>query len=434
MPVSTTGHAPPPDPSARNPIRAGLGVLGAAIVAMALTGPGQTIGVSVFIDHFVEDLSITRPQVSTAYLIGTLCASLLMPRIGKAIDQVGVRRSQIVIGLVFAAAIANMSLVMGLISLTIGFFGIRLLGQGSLSLVAGLSVSLRFTEGRGTALGIHSTVSAGLLATAPILLAAAIAAFGWRGAWIAAAIAVGVTVPSLAIFTLRSMPASSAKASEAEAAQGVGQIRQFNRAEALKTRAFWILAAVSAAAGMLTTALNFHQIDLLGDVGLSSTVAATLFLPQVIGSSIAGVSVGALTDRVGTRFLPTLGAGLLVAAHLLAATAAPGVRVVIYAIVLGSAAGAINTVTNALLPLWFGTRHLGSIQGTLRVLNAGASAIGPVTLALLQAQFGSYPPAILVVSGLALAAMLFSLTRPFPSGGSESHSTEDVADLSEPML
>ena len=417
---------PSQDDKARSPSkRGGAGVLAGAIMAMALTGPGQTIGVSVFIDHFVEDLSISRPQVSTAYLIGTLCASLLLPRVGRAIDRIGVRRSQIVIGLIFAAAIANMSLVMGLVSLTIGFFGIRLLGQGSLSLVAGLSVSLRFIEGRGTALGIHSTVSAGLLAISPILLAWAIAAFGWRGAWVAAAVAVAVLVPMLAIVSLGSVPASSEEASKA-AAKNSPATRQFDRHEAMRTRGFWILAAVSSAAGMLTTALNFHQIDLLGDVGISSTVAATLFLPQVIGSSLAGITVGAATDRIGTRFLPALGAGLLVSAHLLAATAAPGLRVVIYAIALGSAGGAIHTASNALLPLWFGTRNLGSIQGTLRVLNAGASAVGPVALALLQARFGSYPPAILVIALVAVVSFVFALSRPFPKGTS---SAQDGADL-----
>ena len=416
-----------------NPIRAGLGVLAAAVAAMALTGPGQTIGVSVFIDHFVDDLSISRAQVSTAYLIGTLCASLLLPQVGRAIDRVGVRKSQIVIGLLFAGAIANMSLVMGLVTLTIGFFGIRFLGQGSLSLVAGISVSLRFTEGRGTALGIHSTLSAALLATMPVMLAAAISAFGWRGAWLAAAVVVAVAVPSLAIFGLRSMPSSSAEASKAEAAQSPTTVRQFDRSEALRTRAFWIVATVSASAGMLGTALNFHQIDLLGDVGLSTTAAATLFLPQVIGSSIAGITVGAVIDRVGTRFLPALGAALLVVAHLLAASAAPGLRVIIYATVLGAAGGSINTTTNALLPLWFGTRHLGSIQGTLRVTNAAASAVGPVTLALLQARFNSYPPAILLISSIAVAAMLFAFTRPFPDGYPKGESTQDRADFAEPV-
>ena len=75
----------------------GLGVLGAAIVAMFLTGPGQTIGVSVFIDEIVTALDITRAQVSTAYLIGTLSASLLLPIVGRQIDRFGVQRSQIVI-------------------------------------------------------------------------------------------------------------------------------------------------------------------------------------------------------------------------------------------------------------------------------------------------------------------------------------------------
>ena len=414
-------------------MRAGLGVLTAAVIAMALTGPGQTIGVSVFIDHFVDDLSISRAQVSTAYLIGTLCASLLMPRVGQAIDQIGVRKSQIVIGLLFAGAIANMSLVMGIITLTIGFFGIRLLGQGSLSLVSGLSVSLRFSERRGTALGIHSTASAALLAVAPILLAAAIAVFGWRGAWLAAAVVVAIAVPTLAIFGLRTMPTSSAEASQLEEALNPSITRQFDRSEAIRTRAFWIIGLVSASAGMLGTALNFHQIDLLGDVGISTTAAAALFLPQVIGSSVAGLTVGPLIDRVGTRFLPALGAALLVAAHLLAASAAPGLRVIIYAIVLGSAGGSINTATNALLPLWFGTRHLGSIQGTLRVMNAGASAIGPVALALLQAQLGSYPPAILLLSSLAVAALLFSLSRPFPGGDPSDDSTQDSADLTKSL-
>lgn len=410
-------------PSRGGQLRSGIGVLAAAIVAMAMTGPGQTIGVSVFIDHFVEDLSISRPQVSTAYLIGTLCASLLLPRIGRAIDRIGVRKSQIVIGLIFAGAIANMSVVMSLTTLTIGFFGIRLLGQGSLSLVSGMSVALRFSEARGTALGLHTTISSGLLATVPIGLAAAISLLGWRGAWLAVAAVVAVVVPGLAMTSLRSMPTSSAEAAKADTSS-LGA-RQYDRQEALRTRAFWILAAVSGAAGMLTTALNFHQIDLLGDVGLSTTAAATLFLPQVVGSSIAGLSVGAITDRIGSRFLPAAGAGLLVSAHLLAATAAPGARVVIYAIVLGSASGAINTTTNALLPLWFGTKNLGSIQGTLRVLNAGSSALGPVALALLQGQLGSYPPAVLAISTIAATAMMLALTRPFP------RSAQDGANLAE---
>lgn len=422
----------------------GLGVLAAAIVAMFLTGPGQTIGVSVFIDEFVTALDITRAQVSTAYLIGTLSASLLLPIVGRQIDRFGVQRSQIVIGLVFGLALLNISFVAGIVTLTIGFFGIRLMGQGSLSLVAGVTVSLRFTKSRGTALGIFTTVAAGLLALMPVFLATAIGWVGWRDAWRLAGLVVAIVVPLLAFVALRDMP-SSATAASAKSSASTDQSlndsasdevavdaepvgRSVDRNEAIRTRGFWIIAAATAASGMLATALTFHQIDVLGDIGLSKEEAAAMFLPQVVGSSIAGLSVGAAADRIGVRFLPALAGTLLVVAHLLASAVSPGVMVFAYAVVLGAAGGATNTMASTLVPLWFGTEHLGSIQGTLRVMNSGSSALGPVALALLESRLGSYPPAILVLACLAVASTLFALLPPFGGAPAPALATDERAE------
>ena len=163
---------------------------------------------------------------------------------------------------------------------------------------------------------------------------------------------------------------------------------------------------------MLSTALNFHQIDLLTSAGLSTAAAAALFLPQVIGSSIAGFGFGVLVDRFGGRFLPAVAAMLLAVAHLLAATVAPGIVVFVYAISLGAAGGAIRTVTSALIPAWFGTGELGSIQGALTTMSVGFSAIGPLTLAFLEANTGSYATSVLILATIPVAAALFSLTGP----------------------
>lgn len=43
-----------------------------ASIALALTGPGQTFGVSVFVNPMIEELGISRTQMSASYLIGTL--------------------------------------------------------------------------------------------------------------------------------------------------------------------------------------------------------------------------------------------------------------------------------------------------------------------------------------------------------------------------
>jgi len=385
-----------------------------AILTAALTGPGQTIGVSVFIDHFVDDLGLSRPEVSGAYLVGTLTGSLFLPSVGRFIDRRGVRISQIIIGVLFAAALVNMSTVGGLVTLAIGFTGIRLLGQGSLSLISTVTVSLRFPNNRGTALGLFSTVSGALMALTPLALAATIAAVGWRDAWLVAALVIALTVVPIAWFGLAPMPTTSTDLRTQPTVDANARARtSFDRAGALKTRGFWILAAISGSAGMLSTALNFHQIDLLGEAGLSKDAAAAMFLPQVLGSTIAGLGFGYMADRLGSRYLPALSMAMLATAHVLAAVASPGFTVITYAIVLGAAGGATRTVSATLLPEWFGTTHLGSIQGTLTLLNVGASALGPVTLAVAQGKLGSYPPAILGLALIPVTALLFSLTRPF---------------------
>lgn len=391
-------------------------VLGLATLTAALTGPGQTIGVSVFIDHFVADLGLSRSAVSTAYLVGTLAGAAALPTVGRFVDRRGVRVTQIGIGAMFALALVNMSFVNGLLWLAIGFAGIRFFGQGSLSLVSTVTVQLRFVRRRGTAIGIFTTVSAALMAVVPVMLALVIDRVGWRSTWLVAAAVVAATVVPIAWFGLRDLPRGNVAvpglAQPGEALPDSPAARDPDRGAAMRTKAFWMLAAVTGSAGMLSTALNFHQIDLLGEAGLSETAAAAVFVPQVIGSTIAGLSIGYLSDRIGTRYLPAAGMVLLIASQLLGAIAAPGVIVIVYAVVLGAMAGSVRTATATLLPTWFGTGHLGSIQGALTLFNVASTAIGPVVLTVVEEWMGSYPPALVVLAVIPLAALVFSLGAP----------------------
>lgn len=384
-------------------------VLVFATIASTLTGPGQTLGVSVFIDSFVDDLSLSRPQVSGAYLVGTLLGASLLPRVGRLIDHWGVRIAQVVIGAMFALALVNMAFVDGLIWLAVGFLGIRFLGQGSLSLVSTVTVSIRFVRNRGTALGLFAMGSAAGIALVPVALAVAINMFGWRTAWVIAAAVVASVVVPLAWFGLRGLPTGSRAMGQSPTT--TAHDGSFDRSEAMRTRSFWILAAITGSAGMLSTALVFHQIDLLGEAGISETAAAALFIPQVLGSTIAGLGFGFLADRYGTRFLPAMGMALLIASMWLAAVASPGWVAVTYAVVLGAMGGGIRTLAATLLPTWFGTAHLGSIQGSLTFFNVGATAIGPVVLAVTQSWLGAYPPAVMLLSLIPAAALVFSLGR-----------------------
>jgi MFS family permease len=127
-----------------------------ASVALALTGPGQTVGISVFVNPMIEELGISRTEMSTAYLIGTLVGALALPWIGQAVDRFGVRRIMALVGALFGLMLIGMSLVTNIVGLTAGFVGIRMMGQGALSLVATTAVALWFTRKRGLAMGIVS--------------------------------------------------------------------------------------------------------------------------------------------------------------------------------------------------------------------------------------------------------------------------------------
>lgn len=400
-------------------------MLALAVLSLTLTGPGQTIGVAVFTDHFVDDLGLSRSEVSTAYLIGTLVGAAVLPWVGRAIDRRGVRLAQMVIAVAFATALFGMSLVDGFVALAIGFTGIRFLGQGALTLVATVTVSVRFVRNRGTALGIFNTATGALMALVPVVVAVIIDAVGWRTAWRVLAVVVLLIVTPIAAFGYRNLPRGSAATTPADSAAGTSSTAggsddlasdglapdhlAFERGEAVRTPQFWMLAVTNGTAGMLVTGLNFHQIDLLGRAGLSATAAAALFIPQMVGSTAAGLIVGTAADRLGTRYIPALSMGLLTAAHLLAALVGPGALVLAYSVVLGATGAALRTGTSTMVPDWYGVKNLGAIQGSLNLFTVGGSALGPVALAVVEGRFGSYPPAVLTLSLFSVAAAVFAL-------------------------
>lgn len=391
-----------------------------AAITGAMTGPGQTIGVSVFVDHFIADLGISRSEVSTAYLIGTLAAALGLPLIGRRIDAIGVRRSMTLIAAAFGIALVGMAGVQGLVTLVIGFFAIRFFGQGALSLASTLAVTHWFDRNRGLALGIMATAMGIMMSLVPVALNVAIEAYSWRTAWILSAVAVWIVVIPIARFRLIDRPSDVGQHPDGADPDLDGDSVAIvepstTRSAALRTSRFWILAAASSAVGLLSTALNFHQISMLGAAGLSATQAAAMFLPQVIGAALSGVLFGYLADRLTGRSLIPMVMGLLGASLLLTMTLSPGTAVVAYAITLGAAGGASRTVTSTLLPRWFGVGHIGSIQGTATLINVASTALGPVLFSLARDATGSYGIAAAWFALIPLAvALVASTMRPVP--------------------
>ena len=400
---------------------AGWRILALATLVMGLTGPGQTIGVSVFIDHFADSLGLTKNQISAGYAIGTLCGSLTLPTVGRLIDRYGVRRAMFTIATLFALGLAYMSGVQGLVMLTIGFFFIRMLGQGSLSLVSSVTISLWFDRRRGFALGIAMTISSSIMALVPVALSFAIDQVGWRDTWLLAAVTIAVVVVPISWFGIIDRPSAIGQLPDGapppeDEDEPVAEEWGVERSEALRTRAFWILALATSLTSMLGTALNFHQIALLGESGFTETEAAIMFLPQVIGTFIGSPGMGVVVDKVGTRYAPAATLIGLAATLMLAGSVSSTAGVIVYATWFGLQAGTVRTLGAALIPKWFGTRHLGSIQGAMTFLGVLASAAGPIAFSLTESATGSFRNAATLWAMAPIVAAAFALSkRPVPA-------------------
>ena len=390
-----------------------------ATITGAFTGPGQTIGVSVFVDPMIADLNLTRSQVSLAYLIGTLVGAAALLPVGRWIDRVGSRRAMTWIGLAFGFGLVAMSGVRGFVTLAIGFTLIRWLGQGSLGLVSVVSITHWFERRRGAVFGVSFTAVSALMALTPIFLGLAIEAYDWRTAWLIAAVAVWLVVIPIARFGIVDRPADVGQYPDGDDAPTASSARartaaSRSRREALGEVRFWLLNLAVAVTAMLVTALNFHQISILGEEGFTATEAATMFLPQVVGAIVAGLVVGALADLVQARFLVATSMAILVCSLLLVGFIQPGWQVVLYAVMLGASAGAQRPLVATLLPRWYGAVHIGAIQGVSTLIGVAASAVGPVALALVSTWLGGYTEAaqLLAVMPFMIGLASLAISKP----------------------
>ncbi|WP_367667007.1 MFS transporter [Streptomyces sp. DG2A-72] len=133
-----------------------------------------------------------------------------MPLVGRAIDRYGPRRVIAAVGAAFGAILISLSFVTGIVGLTAGFVGVRMAGQGALSLVATTTVAYWFDKRRGLALGITSAVGTAGISLAPLLVERLVSAYGWRQSWAIEGVAVWlIVIPSHSSASATSPPTSA---------------------------------------------------------------------------------------------------------------------------------------------------------------------------------------------------------------------------------
>jgi MFS family permease len=397
--------------------RYGWIILAAGTFGSFMTSPGQTAGVSVFFDSLTVDLNVSRTWASLAYAVGTLAGILPAPAIGHWIDRRGPRLAGTIIAGALALACTFMATVHSGIMLVVGFALLRGTAIGGLSLVSQQVVNLWFVQRRGIAAAAASLGLAAGSMIFPQLINTLISLYNWRGAYLALALLVALTILPVAAALFRGRPESFGLRTDAGLAPNAQQVRDepsFTRQDALRTGVFWLLCAAGFLTNAIGTALLLNHFSIMHAAGIARADALQILSLLAGVQAGATLSSGAVVDHFEPRRLVPLAMFMLAAACALPAFGS-GIGVsCLYALCLGGAYGSQQAIGAAGYAQYFGRDHLGAIRGASFVFGTSGAAFGPLPFAASVEWTGSYSAVLIGCCGLCLAcgASAFIVRRP----------------------
>lgn len=377
---------------------------------------------SIFIDYYIDEFGFSRSMVSGLYSTATLVAGFTLFLVGRMVDRFGQRLMMISVGVGLALALFWNSAIMGPVMMFVGFFLIRLLGQGSMTLVPNTLVPQWFIKKRGRALSVMAVGTFASSALFPPLNAWLIESFGWRMAWGVLGVSILVVFVPLAFLLVRNQPSDvgarpdgvpERKPGEEEISGEISEV-SWTLKQAMQTRTFWFILFCVMVPALVNTAVTFHIVSIMDMKGLGVGIAATILTVMAVVGFPTTFLTGYLADRFSIHYVLAITFfGHIVTLVLLFFTDSV-VLAFSFAVVWGMVNGFERIALNIVWPNYFGRMHLGSIKGLAQTVMVIGSALGPLPFGVFYDLFGGYQEAIVVILIFPVAATVLALLSPKP--------------------
>lgn len=347
---------------------------------------GQTFFIGIFGAELRGDFDLGSGGFGLVYSLATLASAGALVWLGHLIDRADLRVYTGLTCLAYIGACFFMAFVPTLpILLFVGFFLLRLTGQGLMSHIGVTAMGRQFDAGRGTAVSIASLGFPAAEAVFPPLGVAVMALVGWRNTWLVIGIALAAILVPLALWLLRGhADRERRRRDELENAEHETDSRSWPMHAVLRDIHFYRVLPAVLLTPFTVTGLFFHQAELTAHKGWSLGWFATAFIVYAIASTAGTLGSGPLIDRFSAArllpfFLLPLAAGLIALAVGDAAWIAMA-----FMAGAGLTAGTGLTLLGALWAELYGVLHLGSIRSFVWALVVFASAIAPALFGWLM--------------------------------------------------
>lgn len=420
--------------SARHRWFPGYTVAAVATVGLFATGPGQTFVVSQFNTPIRESLGIEPLALNSAYTLATVLAGFPLVMVGAWTDRLGVRRMLALIALLFGLGCFAFAAAQDIVTLFVGFFLLRFLGQGSLGLVSQHAVAMWFHRRLGRVHGVKLVVAFLAWAMAPQAALALTEAVGWRWTYAVFGAAVWLMVIPLALLFVRDRPEDlglrmdndredelvDAEPDPVGAGPTPTEARSrvepaFTLREAMRTGAYWALAAAVFVPPLVGTAFLFDVQPILARRGMDASDAAAVVSVWSVTAAVMSLPAGMVTDRL--RAGPIIAAGMvsiIMSSFLLwrASTVWEGaLSLALY----GVGQSLVMACGSAAIARYFGRAHHGAIRSSVTRLAVIGTGIGPLITGLSEHLTGGYGLAMAVCAGMCVPVALAGLWMHAPA-------------------
>ena len=386
-------------------------VVAAAFVVM-LVGFGSAYTFAAFFPSLQEAFGASRGDVSLVFSLAGFLYFALGPLAGALADRhgprlpIGLGVGLLAAGLVLAGQAGSLMQVYVAYGIGVG------LGVGLSYVPAVGAVQPWFARRRAQASGYAvAGIGVGTLLMPPFAVEL-IAAFGWRGAYLALGV-LALAMGGVATALVERSPAARGLYPDGASASPpiVGEPHGLNVRQATRSRTFWALYAACLALGFGVFIPFVHLAPYALDHGHPDRAGVLLLSLMGVGSIGGRFFLGGLADRFGRRgALLLMFAGIFLAQILwLASSSLPALAC--YALLHGCFYGGFVALIPAVAMDYFGLRSVNGVIGLLYTSVAFGTLMGPTFAGLAFDLAGSYALPIAVSAGLAatggvIAAMM----------------------------
>ncbi len=410
-------HAPPLARllAPRLPFYYGWVILGCICFAGFVRQGASVAVLSVFVEPMQRDLGWSSTAFGGAVSIGGVLAALVSPSVGRLLDLRGARLLLCLAVIGTGCATMAISRIDSVVAFYLLFCFARMNWAGPFDLGLYGALNAWFVAHRARAASMATLVQLAGLVAFPLIAHAAMNGADWRAGWIA----VGATVLSIGFvpvwLLLARRPEDLGLAPEAAAVSAVHARPEphFNRSQALRMPAFWLLSLYAALVFPCQAGVSLYQASHMIARGVDPTSAALIVSTFSFMSALASLGVAWLPRRWPIRRALALCGAFMCAGALclLAATAAAGGF--LGAGLFGLGVGGMLTLLPVVWADYFGRTSYGAIRGVALSMQVLAQASGPLAAGALRDFSGTHTTSLALFATLsALAVLAALLARP----------------------